>query len=422
MKIRRLLARLGPGFITGAADDDPAGIGTYSQTGAAFGYGQLWLVLFTVPFMVVIQEMCGRIGLVTGRGFSSLIRRHYSKRLLVATVALLAVANVINIGADLGAMAASVRLVTGLPAVVSLVLMTVLILVTAVFVRYRPYARILKYLALTLLAYVATAFIVRQDWGQIARATFIPRIDWSREYLLNVVALLGTTISPYLFFWQASEEVEEVRAEQHLPPGEGSRRPRVRPGDMHRLEQDTILGMVFSQAVTFFIILTAASTLYAHGVRTVDTATQAASALRPLAGQLAYLLFTLGIVGTGLLAIPVLAGSAAYAVAGALKWKEGLDRRWRETPGFYGVLAAATIVGMLLDFVGVNPMRALYYSAAVNGLIAPPLMVVILRMANDRRIMGRYTNGPAQNVLGGIVTLVMGLASLLLIGGLIAGG
>ncbi|MFH2062886.1 MAG: Nramp family divalent metal transporter [bacterium] len=412
-RARKLLRHIGPGFITGAADDDPSGIATYSQTGVRFGYGQLWTALFSFPFMAAVQEMCGRIGLVTGSGLSKVIRRHYSRPVLFVAVFLLFVANTINIGADLGAMASAVKMVFGLPFVFWLLLLTAVTLLLETFVSYSRYARFLKYLTLSLFAYVLVAFTVRQDWSQIAWSTLVPRLSFSRDYVLNIVAVLGTTISPYLFFWQTNQEVEEEIA-AHLISGEGDERPRVTKGRLRIMRLDTILGMFFSNLVMFFVIVTAASTLRANGVTDIETATQAAEALRPLAGDLTYALFMLGILGTGMLAVPILAGSTSYAVAEAFGWRSGLFRKFRDAHGFYGVIVLATLVGLVVNFVGIPPFKMLYYTAVLNGLIAPPLLVLILLISNNRKIMGKRTNGLLSNALGLIIVAVMAAAGLAL--------
>lgn len=409
-KIRKFLKRLGPGFITGAADDDPSGIATYSQAGAQFGYGQLWVSLFTTPFMIAIQEMCGRIGLVTGRGLASVIKDRYGKTVLYFAVFLLVAANTVNIGADLGAMASSAQLVFKGDFIFWVVAMAVFVLILEIFVSYRTYSRYLKYCALTLLSYVVAAFMVKQDWGLVLRSTFIPSFVWSRDYVFNLIAFLGTTISPYLFFWQTSEEnEEEIMAGKLQGMGEG--KPKLGRNDIKRMRFDTAAGMIFSNLVSFFIIATTAVTLGRAGITNVGTATEAAIALKPLAGQFASLLFALGVIGTGLLAVPVLAGSASYAVAETLGWRSGLYRKLRDAHGFYGVITIATLVGILINFIGIPPFKMLYYAAAFNGLISPVLMVIILLIAGNSKIMGRHTNGRWSNILGWTVTILMFIAS-----------
>lgn len=413
-KIKKWLKVLGPGFITGASDDDPSGIATYSQTGAQFGYSQLWTALFTFPFMTVIQEMCGRIGLVTGKGLAGVIRLHYPKPLLYSAVFLLLIANTINIGANLGAMASSAQLVVGIPFIVLLIGMTVLTLILEVFLSYKTYAKYLKYLTFSLFAYIIVAFIVKQEWGTIFHDTFIPGISFSEPYILNIVALLGTTISPYLFFWQANEEVEEEVAHGKLRMY-GAGIPKIHKKDIHEMRIDTIVGMLFSNVVMFFIIITAASTLYRNGIHTIFTADQAASALKPIAGDWAFLLFALGIIGTGLLSVPVLSGSASYAMSEAFGWKAGLYRKFQKAHGFYGVITVATLVGLLVNFTSIEPFRMLYYSAVINGIVAPPLMILILITANKKDVMGKYKNSVWSNVFGIFITAVMFFSAVLLV-------
>ena len=412
--LKKFLKKIGPGFITGAADDDPSGVATYSQTGATFGFSQLWLALFTLPFMTLIQQMCGRIGMVTGKGLAGVIRDHYPKPLLYFAVSLLVITNTINIGADLGAMAASAQMLIGLPSFIWLCIMTAFIILLEVFVTYKTYSKILKYLALTLFAYVVTAFIVKPDWGIIVTSTVIPQIKFSKDYMLNIVAILGTTISPYLFFWQASQEVEEEISEGKIPDI-GVKKPVVKKKNISNMGVDTLVGMLFSQAIMFFIIITTAATLHVHGITNITSASQAAEALKPVAGNLAYLLFAIGIIGTGLLAVPVLAGSSAYAVAETAGLKAGLSKKSGRAPGFYGVIVVSSIIGMSINWTGINPMKALYYAAALNGLAAPPLMALVILIANNKRIMGKFVNKKISNIVGWIITLIMSIAGILLI-------
>jgi NRAMP (natural resistance-associated macrophage protein)-like metal ion transporter len=418
--LKKLFKKIGPGFITGAADDDPSGIATYSQTGTIFGFSQLWLALFSFPFMVVIQQMCGRIGMVTGKGLAGVIRANYSRPVLYFAVSLLVITNTINIGADLGAMAASAQMLLGLPSLFWLCLMTGAIILLEVFVTYKTYSKILKYLALTLFAYVLTAFIIKPDWGIIAKSTLFPQIQFSRDYLLNVVAILGTTISPYLFFWQASQEVEEEIVDGSISDM-GVERPYVTKINVANMDFDTIAGMFFSQAIMFFIIITTAATLHANGITNIDTASQAAEALRPVAGNLAYLLFAAGIIGTGLLAVPILAGSSAYAVAETIGFKEGLSKKFALAPGFYGIISASTLIGMLISWLGINPFKALYYAAALNGIAAAPLMALVILIANNKNIMGKFVNKRTSNILGWMIVLVMAIAGSSLIIDLLKG-
>ena len=413
-KFKRLLKALGPGFITGASDDDPSGISTYTQTGVKFGYQQLWLSLFSIPFMTAIQEICGRIGMVTGKGLSEIIRERYPRWILFFSVTLLLIANVVNIGADLGAMASSTQLLINIPFWIILPLIAGIILLLEIFVSYKRYSKILKYLTISLFAYVATAFIVNQSWTEILHATFIPFLSLEEHYILNIVAFLGTTISPNLFFWQASEEVEEEIAEKKLlltkllPP-------RIKFRDIAGMRIDTAVGMVFSNIISFFIVVTAAATLHAQGITNIETAEQAANALRPLAGDLTFLLFALGIIGTGFLAIPVLAGSSAYAFSDAVGWKAGLFRKFKQAHGFYGVIIFATLIGLIINFTPIKPFTMLYYAAVLNGIIAPPLMVIIMLISNNSRIMGGYKNSRTSNVLGWTITAIMSLASIFLL-------
>ncbi|MBY0376522.1 divalent metal cation transporter [Patescibacteria group bacterium] len=413
-KIKKLLKSIGPGFITGAADDDPSGIGTYSQTGAQFGYNQLWTALFSFPFMTVVQEMCGRIGMVTGKGLSSVIKNHYSKNILFGLVGLLFLANTINLGADLGAMASSAQLLFHIPFVVWLVLITLVSLVLQINIPYPQYAKFLRYLTFSLLAYIVVALITKQPWGEIALKTFVPSFSFTKSYLFNIVAILGTTISAYLFFWETDQEAEEDFAEHRVSTyGEGT--PNVTKEDIRAMRFDTMSGMLFSNLVMFFIIMTVASTLGAHGITNIDTADQAASALRPLAGDFAYLLFAAGIIGTGLLAVPILAGSAAYALSEAMGWKAGLNYKFGEAKAFYVVIIISTFVGAVVNFLGIPPFKMLYYTAILNGIIAPPILVMLMLIANNKDILGEHTNGWFSNLFGWIITTIMSLCAIALL-------
>lgn len=413
-KFLKFIKKLGPGFITGASDDDPSGIGAYSQTGAQFGYSQLWTALFTFPFMTVVQEMCGRIGIVTGKGLAGVIKHHYSKSVLYISVFILLIANTVNIGADLGAMASSLKLVFGLPFSVWLLLITAVCLGLQIFVSYHLYVRVLKFLTFSLFAYVVTVFLIKQDLQVAFFATFIPNFSFDKAYIFNIVAILGTTISPYLFFWQAGEEVEE-EVDKHELKAMGFGKPKFTLRDIKEMRIDTIAGMFFSNLVMFFIIMTTASTLNRSGITDVQTASQAAEALRPFAGDLAYLLFAVGIIGTGLLAVPVLAGSASYALAETFNWKEGLYRKFTQAHGFYGVITMATLVGLIINFLHIPSFTLLYYSAIFNGLCAPVLLVLIMLISNNKKIMGEYTNGALSNVLGWLITVIMIICALALL-------
>ena len=412
-KIKKILKLIGPGFITGAADDDPSGIATYSQTGSIFGYSQLWTAIFSFPFMSFIQEICGRIGLTTGMGLSGVIRKHYSKKILYISVFILFFANTINIGADLGAMASSAQLIFDLPYIFWIILITGLIIVLEVFVSYAIYARFLKYLTLSLFSYIFTALIVKQDWFQIFKSTIIPQISFSKDYMLNIVAILGTTISPYLFFWQADEEVEEeVKRHKLISMGKG--KPHVTKADIKELRLDTIIGMFFSNVVMFFVIVTTASTLGASGIKNIETASQAAQALRPIAGNLAYLLFTAGIIGTGFLAVPILAGSASYAISEAFGWKTGLANRFSQAKPFYFVIALAIVVGFVVQFLPIKPFQLLYYTAVLNGICAPILLILIMKISGNKQIMGERTNSSISSIMGWLITFIMAGSAIFL--------
>ncbi|MDQ2866025.1 MAG: divalent metal cation transporter [Candidatus Eremiobacteraeota bacterium] len=409
MNLPDLFKRLGPGFVTGASDDDPAGIGTYVQTGAQFGYAQLWIALFSFPVMAAVQEMCGRIGMVTGQGLASVIRRNYAPPVLLFIVGIQVVTNTINIGADLSAMAESTELLWHVPYYALLLAATFLISALIVLVPYRYYAAYLKFVALALLTYVVSAFTVHVDWKQVALATVVPHFEWSKGFVLTLIAVFGVTISPYEFFWQASEEVEELVYDKKIPAA-GKGRPNTSKADVRILRNDTIFGMFFSNAITFFIIITAAATLHAHGHTDVQSATQAAQALRPLAGPLTFILFTAGIVSSGLLAIPVMAGSSAYAVAGAFDWPRSLGtpfwREWR----FYGIIVASCFVGLLVNATHVPPFKLLYYSAVLNGIVSPPLLFIVTQIAGNGKIMREQANSRFSNFAGYSLCAFMSLA------------
>lgn len=413
-RIKNFLKILGPGFITGASDDDPSGIATYSQTGALFGYSQLWTALFSTPLMTSVQEICGRIGLITGKGLAGVIRQNYPTPILYLSVFLLLLANTINIGADLGAMASSGQLMFKIPFPVLLLSFTFITLLLEVFVSYRVYSKFLKYLTLSLFSYIIATFIVKQDFSKIFISTFIPSISFSKDYLLNIVAILGTTISPYLYFWQASEEVEEEVEEGKLKVM-GRGQPKISAKDIKEMNLDTIIGMFFSNLIMFFIIATTASTLFVHNIKKIETATDAALALKPLAGDFTFILFALGIIGTGLLAVPILAGSASYALSESFGWREGLYRKFTQAHGFYSVITLATILGLIVNFIGVKPFTLLYYTAVLNGVVSPPLLLIILLIGNNKKIMGERTNNKTLNILGFTTLAIMTIASLALI-------
>jgi len=404
------MKKLGPGLITGAADDDPSGIATYSQAGAQFGLQMLWTILFTYPLMVGIQVVSAQIGRVSGKGLAGNIREHFPAWLVRAIVALLLVANTINIAADVSAMGEAASLIVGGSSRWYAALFGVMSLLLQVFIPYSRYVRFLKWLTLALLAYVATVFTLNVPWLQVAKATVLPQLEWSPAYITTMVAVFGTTISPYLFFWQASQEVEELQA---CPVSQALREaPAQARAHFHRIKVDTAIGMGFSNLVAFFIVLTTALTLHLHGISSIDTSAQAAAALRPLAGDFAFMLFSAGIIGTGMLAVPVLAGSAAYAMAGAFNWQKGLEKTASQAKEFYGIIAFSTIVGIVLGFTPIDPIKALYGSAVINGVISVPIMVVMMVMAGRSAIMGRFVIGRRLRILGWGATAVMALAVL----------
>ena len=407
LKLRQRLRQLGPGLITGAADDDPSGIATYSQAGAQFGFSMLWTVIFTLPLMAAIQIVSARIGYVTRRGLAANIKASFARWVLLSVVGLLLLANTLNVAADIAAMAEALRLLVGGSAHVYAVTFGLLSLALQVFLPYHTYVRWLKWLTLALLAYVAVAFTLHLDWWQVAAEIVHPRLfsqASGRDVLLMVVAVFGTTISPYLFFWQAGQEVEDVQAGGDVPHTAHEVRRHLR-----RIKVDTVIGMAISNLVAFFIILSTAATLHAAGLRDIQTSAQAAEALRPLAGDLTFLFFSLGIIGTGLLAVPVLAGSAAYAVAEAAGWRGTLALRLDhgEGRGFYGVIAAATVGGVILCFTPVDPVKELFWSAVLNGVIAVPIMAVMMLLATRRQTMGEHVIGWRLRWLGWLATLVM---------------
>ncbi len=402
---------LGPGVISGASDDDPAGIGTYAQTGAQFGFTQLWTALFTFPLMAAIQEICARIALQTGQGLAGTIRRHYPKPVLYTCIALLLIANAVNLGADLGAMAASAGLFIPLPFPIWLIGITLFSGVLVTLLGYHRYSTYLRYLTLSLFAYVLSVFLIPLDWGLVLRKTLVPSLQLNQEYLLNLVALLGTTISPYLFFWQASQEIEEKIDNDKR----SSRRKGASRFEIRSMRTDVISGMLFSNAVMWFIIVASASTLFSDGSVKIDSATKAAEALRPIAGEFAYVLFALGIIGTGLLAVPVLAGSCAYAIAETFKFRSGLYRRLRDAPGFYGVIFISMGIGFVINLFNINPVLALYYSAVLNGVIAPPLLVIIMLIGSNPGIMKDKVNGRISKILGWATAILMTLSAAALL-------
>jgi NRAMP (natural resistance-associated macrophage protein)-like metal ion transporter len=400
---------LGPGLTTGASDDDPSGIATYSQAGAQFGFKFLWLAPLTFPLMSIVQEMCARIGLVTGRGLAGNIRLHFPKKLLYLCTLSLFVANAFNIGADLGAMASAVQLLNhGLNYTVILLTFALASILLQIYLPYAKYAHILKWLAMILLAYVASAILAKLNWGTVLHKTITPSIDWSKEELLLICAILGTTISPYLFFWQTSQEVEDeiVKGKTSL----AARQKEATKKQIHSMRIDVWSGMLLSNVVMFFIIAACGAILFPQGITNIQSASQAAEALRPFAGSATYWLFSLGIIGTGLLAIPVLAGSSSYAVSESFKWKEGLYRKYSQAHAFYGVIILSVLIGLGINFLGINPIKALIYSAVANGIVAPLILATIVIISSKKSIMGKWANKRSVTWLGWGVTGIMTLA------------
>ena len=407
--IKNFLLRIGPGIITGASDDDPSGIATYSQVGAKFGYGMLWTMIFSYPLMAGIQEISARIGRVTGAGIASNIRRHYPRPILYGIVSLLLAANIFNLGADIGAMGASAKLLLPGPLWVYITLFGVVSLALQILVPYTSYVKYLKWLTMALFAYIATAIVVGEPKWTAIRAAFWPSQSMEGGYFTALIAVLGTTISPYLFFWQASQEVEEVKVHARDKPLKNS--PQQAAANFQRIKYDTYLGMALSNLVGFFIILTAAVTLHAHGITNISSADQAAQALRPLVGKFAFLLFAIGIIGTGLLAVPVLAGSAAYAVSETFQWTASLEKKPTRAVKFYLTIGCATLVGLLLNFMHLNPIRALFLSAVLNGVVAIPVMVSMMLLAQNRSVMGQFKLPLYLCIIGWVATAVMFAAS-----------
>jgi NRAMP (natural resistance-associated macrophage protein)-like metal ion transporter len=408
-RVEKFLANLGPGLISGAADDDPSGISTYSVAGASFGYMPLWTALFSFPLMVAVQLMCARLGLVTGRGLAGVVRHIYPRSVLWGVCVLLIVANVFNIGADLGGMAEATEMMTGIASYYWTPVYTLLIISLLFFSSYRQIALIFKWLSLILLAYIVAAFLTRPDWSAVWNATIVPSVEWSSAFLATLVGILGTTISPYLFFWQASQEVEDQRARRKttIEQREGSTDEELRVA-----RTDVVTGMFFSNLVMYFIILTTAATLHMHGTTNIETAREAAEALRPLAGNGAYLLFTIGMIGTGMLAVPVLAGSAAYAVAEARDWRGTLEDRPSLSYKFYALIAASMVLGLVLDFVGFNAVKMLFYSAVLNGVLAPPLIVMIVLLTSKPEVMGMRVSSRPLRYLGWATAAILTAAAV----------
>lgn len=406
---RRFLDRLGPGLITGASDDDPSGIGTYTQAGASLGFATLWTAIVTLPLMIVVQHVCAKIGMVSGRGLAGVLHKFYPRWLLYPAVLGLVIANTINAGTDIAAIAAAINMFVPVPISVMVIPIAAAIIALQVWGSYHLIVRVFKWLTLSLFAYVIAAFLARPDWSSVVLATFIPKVTFDGPYITTLVAILGTTISPYLFFWEASEEVEEEKSEgrKSIAMRKGATDAEIRTEKI-----DTVIGMVFCNLVFYFVILAAASTLHATGQTSIGSATEAAQALRPLAGDLAGALFAIGLIGAGLLAVPVLTGSAAYAVAETFGWTSGLDEKPRHAKKFYAVIAASTMVGVSLDFLGINPIKALFWTAVINGVIAPPLLVVVMLVSNNKKVMGARTNSVATNIIGWLAAGIMFAAAI----------
>lgn len=414
-KVKKFLRVAGPGIVTGAADDDPSGIATYSQTGAQFGYGQLWSMAWLFPLMVAVQESCARIGAVNGKGLAAVIKQHYSKKVLFFVVGLVLIANTINIGADIGAMAEAAQLLVPINFSVLLLFFTALILALEIFVSYKSYSKILKWFIISLLAYPISVCLVTQPWLEIIRATFVPNIEFSFAFFFVITGVLGTTISPYMFFWEASQEVEEERS-RHLIRKDG--RPRGLKNFLKDLRVDNFIGMLASQAAAWCIIILAGTVLHNGGITNIGTAADAARALEPLvqsfpnAGFIAKALFSFGIIGLGLLAVPVLSGSASYALSEAMNWRDGLNLKFKRAHGFYGVITVATLIGLMINFLNIDPMKALVFAAVFNGVAAAPLLFLVAKTARSKKIMGEYRSGIVSSALVWLTFGVMGIAAV----------
>jgi NRAMP (natural resistance-associated macrophage protein)-like metal ion transporter len=408
--IKRFFLLLGPGLITGASDDDPSGIGTYTTAGASLGFATLWTAILTLPMMAAIQFICAKIGLVSGRGLAGVLRKHYPRWLVLSAIALLVVANTINAGTDLGAIAAAVNLlIPRVPAVILVVPIAIAIVAVQILGPYRFIVRIFKWLTLTLFAYIVAAFLARPNWSEVLKATLVPTLRLDHEYLITLVAIFGTTITPYLFFWQASQEVEE---ELSMGRTTLAQREGATDRELKWAEIDVDAGMIFATVVFYFVILASAATLHATGKTNIQTATEAAAALRPLSYGLATTLFALGLIGSGLLAVPILTGASAYAMCEAFKWRSGLNEKFHGARKFYLVIAVSTLIGVLINFLKIPPVTALFWTAVINGVLAPPLIVVIMLVSNSKKVMGKRTNGKLTNVLGWGTAVIMTAAAI----------
>jgi NRAMP (natural resistance-associated macrophage protein)-like metal ion transporter len=400
---------LGPGLVTGASDDDPSGIGTYTQAGASFGFGTLWMAPVTLPMMAAVQFICAKIGMVSGMGLAAVLRQHYARWVVYGSVSLLVIANTINAGSDIGAIAAAINLLVPIPALALVVPTAIVIVLVQIFCSYALISRIFKWLTLTLFAYIAAAFLARPHWREVLVATVIPTIRFDHQYLMTMVAILGTTISPYLFFWQASQEVEEELSmgRETLEQREGATDRELKIAEI-----DVDAGMIFASVVFYFVILASAATLHVAGKTDIQTATEAAEALKPLSSGLATYLFALGLIGSGFLAVPVLTGASAYAIGEAFGWKCGLDEKLHTAPRFYAVIIISTMIGMLINFLKIPPVTALFWTAVINGVLAPPLLIMIMLVSNNRKIMGQRVNGKLTNFIGWTTAVLMSAAAL----------
>jgi len=408
--IKRFFLVLGPGLITGASDDDPSGIGTYTTAGAAFGFATLWTAVLTLPMMAAIQFICAKIGLVSGRGLAGVLRKNYPGWLVLSSISLLVVANTINAGTDLGAIAAAVNLlIPRVPAVLLVLPIAIAIVAVQILGSYRVIVRIFKWLTLTLFAYIVAAFLARPNWSEVLKATFVPTLRLDHQYLMTLVAIFGTTITPYLFFWQASQEVEE---ELKMGRTTLAEREGATDRELKLAEIDVDTGMIFATVVFYFVILASAATLHVTGKTQIQTATEAAEALRPLSHGLATTLFALGLIGSGLLAVPILTGASAYAMCEAFEWRSGLDEKFKGARKFYLVIAVSTLIGVLINFLKIPPVTALFWTAVINGVLAPPLIVVIMLVSNSKKVMGNRTNGKLTNFLGWATAVIMTAAAI----------
>ncbi|MDD4271665.1 MAG: divalent metal cation transporter [Patescibacteria group bacterium] len=413
-KIKKIFKIIGPGVITGAADDDPSGIATYTQAGAKFGYSQLWTIVFILPLVTAVQEACARIGAVTGKGIAAVIKQHYSKKVLFAAVLLILAANTINIGADIGVMAEAMQLLVPLNFSVLALFFTALILFLEIFLSYKVYSNFLKWCALALIAYPITVFLINNPWLEILKTTFIPHIEFSFGFLFIIVGILGTTISPYMFFWQASEEVEEEKNHHIFNHG----KPKITEKFIKNLRLDNFLGMLFSQIAAWCIIVAAGTVLHNNGITEIGTAADAARALEPLvntfpnSGLWAKIIFAFGVVGLGLLSVPVLSASASYAVSEAFNWREGLNLKFKKAHGFYGVITMATLIGLMINYIGIDPIKALVFTAVINGVVSVPLLFLINKIASDKKIMGKHKSGLLSRAMLWLAFAIVFLSSM----------